>query len=165
LLVELDRAARAGLGLADARRARPRSGLLIAAAVLVGVLGLLVIRLGLDRDRGSDPATAPQLRGELLLDMTADPAQGAVLAAPPVTLSWRASDIERSELAESRWIVEIYDAEMRPLWRSELLDRPQVGLPEEARLALVENATYYWRVRAQTEGRPANALFRFRIER
>jgi hypothetical protein len=136
---------------------------LVAAAILLALVGFLVVRSGLER--GAPSGTDSTLRGSAELSLEPAPAQGAILAEAPTALAWTTVGPSSEELEEepALWTVEVYDFEMRPLWRSAPLKATATDLPREVRERLAEGSTVYWRVRAGADG--PSALFRFRIER
>jgi hypothetical protein len=142
----------AGGALGPARKssAVSRIWLPLAAGLLVAALGVALFEQ-LRRD-----APTEQLRGTATADWIVVPRDESLLDGPPARLEW--PEVPGAD----SYVVELFDRESRPLWKSPEVRATTLELPAE--LELPPGRTYYWRVAARlgvVEER--SPLFSFRL--
>ncbi len=111
------------------RRARLWLGAGVTAALVVFGLAPLLVRPPSDGARGVSALTQP--------------ADGAVLDAAPVTLSWP------PELGARAYRVTLSHGDGSLAWESEAVSEPLTSLPAELRAGMRAGGSWYWTVRVE----------------
>jgi hypothetical protein len=112
-----------------------RRAAVAALAALAGVIAVTyaVVRL----------AERPVVRGTAEVEVRlVSPKPGATLEAAEIELRWEAVP------KAAGYRVELFDASLAKLWQSDSLEEAGLKLPAEARAALREGESYFWRVTA-----------------
>ena len=123
-------------GTHSAAARRPmRLAVLAAAVALLAVAGVFLMRR---------PPEAPDvLRGNVPVAAQVTPGSGADLSGPPDRFAWPAQ-----QDAEG-YRVKLFDSGGEPLWQSERVSRPNIGLPPLERLRLKNGQAYFWTVEVE----------------
>jgi hypothetical protein len=127
----------------------------IAAAAVVAAAGIALVLAR--RPAGGTGASSERGTGAIVMAATLPP-DGARLASPPSRLAWEALP------GATGYEVSIYDSESSPIWKSDRVTSPTVGLPPEVAAKLPAGRSYLWRVVARVglDARPSS-VYRFSV--
>jgi hypothetical protein len=147
--------------LAAAEAPRPKPGLVpgrrAAVAALAALAGVIAVTYAVVR-----LAERPVVRGTAEVEVRlVSPKPGATLEAAEIELRWEAVP----KAADYR--VQLFDASLAKLWQSASLEDASLKLPAEARAALREGESYFWRVTATLDDgqEVASKLAEFTVSR
>ncbi len=123
-----------------------------AAAAAVVLLLIGIERGGLGPERPVADAAGPARGGETPAFILAPLRPRGDLAAAPDSFVWRAAS------PCDHYTLEVYTADLRTLFRRELIAQPRLAAPNSLRALLLPDSTYLWSVQGFRKLDPAGSM-------